>query len=336
MTGPATVASPPLLHLFRPRLRDGVQLHADDGGVECTHRDRRCRVDDGGDGDARRLVELLREGGHTCEELVATCPGVRGRLADVLAALDAAGMLTETPVPGAGGAVTGRQLYAELRRMADRVHDRVKTGRFHDAMVEGTATRGQLVGYALEYYHLVRSVPRLVAPALAREEPGEVAELLQSFLVGGLHHDRMLAASLAAVGVGKDELEAMQPLPSTFALCAALGAAATNDPLTFKAMLHLFRRGSPGFGDAFATASRAVGLPEAFVKPVVARARLLADGHDADISAELLARVPAVGPEEQRTVRKHVAIVVETLAVQEDEILDHYGAPGAVIPRVFS
>lgn len=326
------------LDLFdRPRFRDGVDLRFDDGGVECVYRDQSCRVDFGaGNGDGRRLVELLREGGRTREDLEQACPGLNGEVAEVLTALDALGLLTETSLPGASGAVSGRQLYADLRRMADRLYDRVIEGRFVQAMTDGSITREQLVGYALEYYHLVKLAPRLVAPALSKEEPGRIPELLQDFLVSELHHDRMLASSLRAVGVTDEQMAAMQPLPSTFALCASLGAYAAQNPLTFKSMLYLFEEASPEFNEAFADACRAKGLPEGFVKPILAHARLNDDGHHGDISADLLAEVPAVGPEEQHTVRKHLAIVVETLAVQEDEILAYYGSPGATIPRIFS
>lgn len=323
------------LELFeRPRFRSGVVLDFDDAGVECLYREQSCRIDFEG-AEGRHLIELLTEGGRTREELEAACPGLDGQVAEVLSALDTLGLLTESQLPPPDGVVTGRQLYADLRRVADRVYDRVVAGRFQQAMLDGTITREQLIGYALEYYHLVKLAPRLVAPALAKEEPGRVSELLQDFFVSELHHDRMLESSLRAVGIGPDQLAVMQPLPSTFALCVSLGAYAAQNPLTFKAMLYLFEEASPEFNAAFAEACRAKGLPDGFVRPILAHARLNDEGDHGDISAELLAEVPAVGPEEQHTVRKHLAIVVETVAVQDEEILSYYGSPDATIPRIF-
>jgi heme oxygenase-like protein len=325
------------LELFeRPRFREQVELVFDDDGVECVYRDQSCRVDFHGNGDARQLITLLREGGLTREELQGALPALAGDIGGVLTALDALGLLTETHLSEPGGVVSGRQLYRELRRMADNLYNEVIDESFYQRMTDGTISAHQLIGYALEYYHLVHLAPRLLAPALSKEEPGRIPGLLQDFLASELHHDRMLESALGAVGITSEQLAAAQPLPMTFGLCAGLGAYAAQNPLTFKAMLYLFEEPSPDFNDAFATACRAAGLPEGFIAPILAHAHLNSDGNHGDISGELLAEVPVVGPEEQHTARKHLAITVETMALQEKEILAYYGAPGALIPRVYT
>jgi hypothetical protein len=324
------------LELFeRPRFRESVDLFFDDDGVDCLYRDQSCRVDFHGREDARQLLKLLIAGGQTREELQKACPAVADEVGDVLTALDALGLLTETTLGRPRGVVSGRQLYRDLRRMADNLYDQVIEESFYQKMVNGTIARNQLVGYALEYYHLVHQAPRLLASALSKQEPGRIPGLLQDFFASELHHDRMLESSLGAIGITREQLQQTQPLPTTFGLCAAIGAYSAQNPLTFKAMLYLFEEPSPDFNDAFAAASRSAGLPERFISPILAHARLNEDGSHGDISSELLAEVAVVGPEEQHTVRKHLAITVETMAQQEAEILAYYGSPSAVIPRVF-
>src|SRR5215475_10007459 len=111
------------LELFdRPRFRDGVEHVFDSDGVECTYRDQSCRVDFGDQPEARKLIELLRDGGLTRAELERECPTLDGGVAEVLSALDSLGLLTETSLPEPTGVVSGRQLYRELRRFADRLY----------------------------------------------------------------------------------------------------------------------------------------------------------------------------------------------------------------------
>jgi hypothetical protein len=330
---------PPSLHLelFRnPRFRAGVSLEFDDDGVECEYRDQSCRVDFHGRADARRLIELLREGGRTREELERDCPECASEVGDVITALDSLGLLTETRLSPPAGVLTGRQLYREIRRMADRLYEQVIDEAFYRAMLDETITRDQLIGYALEYYHLVRMSPRLLAPALAKEEPGRTAELLQDFFAAELHHDKILESALSTVGITPEQLRESQPLPMTLGLCVGIGAYAAQNPLTFKAVLYLFEESSPDFNDAFAVAARRAGLPDGFIQPILSHADINSEGEHGDISAQLLAEVPVVGPEEQHTLRKHVAIMVETMALQEKEILTYYGSPDARIPRIFS
>lgn len=325
------------LELFeRPRLRDQVRLTFDDDGVECVYRDQSCRVDFHGLGDARKLMELLVPGGHTRAELELLCPALNGQVADVLTALDALGLLTESHLPQPKGVISGRQLYRETRRVADSLYERVIDESFYQAMTDGTILRNQLVGYALEYYQLVRQAPRLVASALAKDLPGRIPEMLQDFLASELHHDRMLESALSAVGISAEQARRSQPLPMTFGLCAALGAYAAQNPLTFMAILFLFEETSPDFNSAFEAACLRTGLPSGFAGPILEHATLNDEGEHGNISAQLLAEIPVVGPEERHTVRKHVAITVETMALQERELLKYYGSPDGKIPRVFS
>jgi hypothetical protein len=324
------------LELFEsPTFRSGVRLVFDTTGVECEYREQSCRIDFGSQPEARQLVELLAEGGCTRGELERRLPSLADAIPEVIRELDAQGLLTESRLPEPDDVVSGLQFYREARRVMERQHDRVMPGSFHRAMVEGTITREQLIGYALEYYHLVHLAPRLVASALAKEEPGRTSELLQDFFVSELHHDRMLEAALQAVSIEPWQLRRTQPLPATFSLCASLGAYSAQNPLTFKTMLYLFEESSPAFNAAFASACEALGLPAAFARPILAHAKLNDDGDHGDISATLLAEVPAVGPEERHTALKHLAIVVETLAIQEDQMLAYYARPDALIPRVF-
>ena len=117
---------------------------------------------------------IFAAGGTSEEDLAARHAGLADEVPTILSALDALGLLTETATPLPEGVVTGAQMYRELRRLADRHHDRVVSGPMYRAMRDGSITRQQLIGYALEYYHVVSAAPRLVAPALAKEEPPAV------------------------------------------------------------------------------------------------------------------------------------------------------------------
>jgi hypothetical protein len=324
------------LSLFhRPRLRSGVVLINDENGVDCVYREQGCRIDTDSPVELLALLRDLRAGGASEEELAARHAGLADEVAAILSGLDTLGLLTETATPLPEGVVTGAQMYRELRRLADRHHDRVVSGPMYRAMQDGSITRQQLIGYALEYYHVVSAAPRLVAPALAKEEPSVVMQALRDFYVSELHHDRLIEQSLASVGIDREVLSQVEPLPMTFALCASLGAYAAQSPMSFKAVLHLFEEAASDFTRAFSAAAAAVGLPPEFVKPIVAHARLNDDQDHGNITATLLGAVPAVSAEEAVTVKKHLAILIETFAHQEDEMMAYYADADARVPRVF-
>ncbi|WP_231420460.1 iron-containing redox enzyme family protein [Sphingomonas sp. Leaf205] len=237
--------------------------------------------------------------------------------------------------PRTEGLVSGAQLYREIRRIAERVTQRVARSAFHTALVEHRATREQLIGYALEYFYIVKAAPGLIGPALATARTQRERDLLQGFLKSELGHDAFLACALEAVGLTPAELEAHQPLPTTFALCAALGVYARQHPLSFKAVLFLFEVAQVAFVDAFDDRCRELDLPAAFYLPLRDHADLNADYEHADISRDLMALEGVVDREATVVVKRNVALMIETMILQEEQILTFYAQPRAAIARIF-
>src|SRR5580692_819472 len=198
----------------------------------------RCSFDFGS-GEAAavsRLMADLAAGGLTIDQLVERSPEIAPQIPALLQDFDELRLLVDSVRPGAAVVTSGLQLYREVRRLAERVTQRVAKSSFHAALREGRVGADALIGYALEYYWIVKMAPGLIAPALASARSPEERALLQGFLRSELGHDKFLGGALEAVGVGAADLEAHQPLPSTFALCASLGVYARQHPLSFKAV----------------------------------------------------------------------------------------------------
>jgi hypothetical protein len=322
----------------RPKLRPGVAVSRNNGGIEVLYRDQGCSIDIGdlSQAEVGRLLDLLQGGSHTPAELKERFTTLADQVDGLLDELDRLGLLTEATLPSTDGQLTGRQFYRELVRFTDRMKRRVAGSEYQHRLQSNQVSRNQLVGYVLEYYHLVHRAPSLVAPALGHVDTPRTRELLQDFLISEMHHDRMLAESLRHVDIDEETLERCEPLSTTFALCATLGALAHQHLLSFKSVLFLFEEPYEEFNTAFEQRSAAVGLPAGFTRPVLKHSRLNEEGEHDEITRALLSEVAAVSPEEQLVVKKHVGITVETLVKLEHHILDYYGDPGNPVPRVFA
>lgn len=281
-----------------------------------------------------RLIGQLATGGIAIDAMIAGVPEIAEKVPELLQAFDAARLLIES-TPRTAGLTSGAQLYREIRRVAERVTLRVARSAFHAALVERRATREQLIGYALEYFYIVKAAPGLIGPALATAMTRRERDLLQGFLKSELGHDAFLGRALEAVGISPAELETHQPLPTTFALCAALGVYARQHPLSFKAVLFLFEVAQATFVDAFDERCRELDLPAAFYLPLRDHADLNADYDHADISRELLALEGVVDREAAVVAKRHVALMIETMIQQEEQILHFYAQPRATVARLF-
>jgi hypothetical protein len=319
-----------------PRLREGVVIQTSGAALSLEYRDQSCDVETPHRAATLSFLETLRSGGDS----LATLRERRydGQLLPVdqlVKEFDCLGLLTETSFPLHGKPVSGAQLYRELTRVARRVAHETASSRFFHLLREGRATRRQIIGYAIEYYQVVRLAPGLIGPALALANTRAVQHALQEFLRSELFHDKMLETSLAEVGIAVRDLEHVQPLPGTFALCASLGVFAKQHPLSFYGALFLFEEAYPEFHDALVNGCEKVGIGKAFYEPILRHASINDEfGHD-NISRQLLKEVSAVSEEDALVTCKNIAILVETFARQEDDIIRYYGDDNRPLLRRF-
>ncbi len=321
----------------QPVFRDGVLLIFKDTTAEI--RDRHSgfslTIDPEIKDDLTQFLKLLQTGGLSPEQLSQACPKIAEDIPDLLRLFSDRNLLGETQREIASQGLTGRQLYRELCRFCDRLKRRFPPSSFSQKMVDGTISVNQLLGYVLESYHVTHLCPRLLAPALANYESKITHQLLQEFYVSEVNHDRLLESSLKSVNITTDQLEWMQPLPMTFAVCSTLGVFSQQHPLSFKAALMLFEEDEPQFHELFEQRCRDLGLPTEFYRPILLHAQINEDVAHQEITEHLLAEVVYVSPEEQLLVKKNMANLMESMVLRTHEILNYYGNSDSIIPRCF-
>jgi hypothetical protein len=321
-----------------PRFRKGVSvdLHATEAAITLAKRQCSFAFSEEARPAVARLLGDLGVGGYTISDLRNRAPEIADEVPALLSDLSHLRFLTESQSSARANAISGSQLYRELRRIASRVTDRVARSAFYRALVENRAQERQLIGYALEYYWLVRSASGIIAPALASAHSAAERGLLENFLSSEIGHDRFIGAALQAVGIPPEKLERHQPLSATFAIGASLGVYARQHPISFKACLFILEQTRPDFIDAFDQRCMALGLPSSFYLPLREHADLNADYDHGDISGDLLALEGAVDVETCAVVKRHVALMIETLVHQEEQILDYYARQDMPMPRIFT
>lgn len=320
-----------------PKFRDNTHLKIDSDQVEIRRGSTQCTFEI--HSDERHAVSVLLEnllsGNLTEDELKEQSPEIAEKISSLLDELYDLRFLSESNQHLSTFVVSGVQLYREVLRMADRLINRSSKSRFYRALVEKSATRDQLIGYALEYWWIVNSAPAIIGSALAAANSFAEQTQLQDYLNSELGHDKFLAKALKSVGITDVQLAQHEPLPSSFSLSAALGVYARQHPLSFKACLFLFERAQPEFIAAFEKRCQELDLSAEFFGPLSLHADINEDYKHGDISRTLLEFNHAVDLESASVVKRHVFIMVETLIEQESEILDFYGRPSALIPRIF-
>ncbi|GAB4540747.1 MAG: hypothetical protein Tsb0014_32210 [Pleurocapsa sp.] len=319
----------------QPLLKDGVFLVFKDTAVEICDRNGgfSLAIDSETKPEIEQLLQLLQHGGMSLEEFSQNCQTIKEEIPELLAVLGDRGFLAETPRKSQ--VLTGQQFYRELCRFLSRLKGQFPPSAFSQKMADGTISVNQLIGYALESYHVTHLCPRLLAPSLAHYESKVTRQLLQDFYVSELHHDRLLEKSLESINITAEQLPMMQPLPMTFAVCSSLGVFARKHPLSFKAALMLFEEDDQEFHRLFQQQCQVFKLPEKFYRPILLHAQINEEGNHEAITAALMSEVPYVSPEEQLVVKKNMINLMELMVLRTQEILDYYGNSHSLIPRCF-
>ncbi len=324
---------------YRPILRDGIEMRESERGIALLYGNQSCDISttDENSTQMRALVDSLKMGHTSIGELHTRHAQIHSAIDPLLEDLDRLGLITESQFTLSTDVRSGPEFNAHIRDLAGRATRARCKSKLYTMIEEGSLTREMLIGYALEYYYLVREAPGLIAPALSQADTRKNRNALQRFLVSELDHDLMLVECLRAVGIDTSpgKLDQLVPLPSTFALCAALGVYAKQHLLSFKSVLFLFEIPSVRFNKALSVYCEKIGLPEAFSEPLFKHANLNDSLDHEDITGDLLSDLSAVSREEQIVVEKNLILTIETMAQQEEEIISYYGRQDAIIPRKF-
>lgn len=318
----------------RPRLRDGVWVQFLATGLE---------IRDGQQGIAitvpvadqlemQQLVRCLQAGGFSRGDLAQACPRLRRQIAELLSAFEAKGWL-RTEV--CDRPLSGSQFYREISHFLAGLKSQFPPSVVAQRMMEGTITREQLMGYVLESYHVTHLCPRLLAPALSQFDSPKSQVLLQNFFTSELHHDQLIEKSLKSVGITPAQIQTLQPLPMTFAVCSSLGVWARQHSLSFKSALMLFEEDDQAFHQLFKQCCADLDLPTGFYQPILLHAHVNEDGEHDQITRLLLDEVAYVSIEEQGLVKQNLATLLTSMVLRTQEIIDYYGDPSNPMPRCF-
>ncbi len=320
-----------------PKLRDVVSVDKSDGRLALSVGEREIAFSFDGDLAYRQGEEFVSDlsgGGLSRDLLISKYPALP--IEHALKELDEDGFLTESPeVPPEG--ITGRQLYREARRVYDAVMAEaadIYPNQVSAKLLDDTVTRAELIGYAIEYYHVVAFCPRVLAPGLSQADDYEAMMAFRRFYQAEQNHDRMLLKSLSAVGIDP-RVQALQPLPATVSMMTSLGIYAYQFPLAMKAVLFVLEEPQLEFNDAFLRNAKRLGLPQDFWKPINAHSDVNEDEDHEAISLDLMSTVEYVGSDEAHEVLLRVADMCEHLVATGHEVTEWYGGSEDVRLRVW-
>lgn len=319
----------------QPKFRDGVSYSKSQYQHHLDYRQQGVTIDvDGGDESIGNLLNALIIGGKSPETLKYEHPELSEQIEDIIAQLDNNYLLTESSYLPVKDTLSGKEFCNLIKRYTNAWHTKLGTSALYEVMKNGSASRTQLIGFAIEYYHIVKAAPCVIAPALSQNCPRPVFEGIKQLFLEEHDHDKLLLKALSVAGISEEKVRETTPLPGTFSVYCTLGTFARQHLLSFISSLFLFEEPYPEFNEKFVENCKIVGLPDEFWKPIVGHSAVNEEGGHHLITDELLEHISAISPEEARVTLIHIMTLLETMKLWDSQICDFYSE--SLNLRVFS
>ncbi|MBV4493086.1 iron-containing redox enzyme family protein [Pseudomonas oryzicola] len=309
-----------------PKFRAGV-LHTQVG--DSHHLDYRLQsvvLEDPQDTSLVELLADLKEGCLSTDELYRKHEArfEAESIAALIADLDKHYLLTEGRYHKPVGVVSGKEFTRKLNATIASFHRKQGDSPLYTRMKEQSVTRAQLIGFAVEYYHIVKQAPKVISPAMAHHTSPEVYQGIKKLFLEEHDHESLLADALHAVGIDKHKLGQVAPLDSTFSIYSSLGVYARQHLLSFISALFLFEEPYPEFNQLFIESCQRLDMPKAFWGPIIGHSNVNESEGHGNITNELLGHFPAISDEEARVTLVHTCSLLELMGRWDSQICSYY------------
>jgi hypothetical protein len=284
-----------------------------------------------------QLYDLLRrmDGSRTTEQLGTDCGDV-DLVARAVTALDRHMLLDDAQRPRTR---SGLDVLLELEDLCNDLHDRVMVhNRFWSALRPPAPDlpRNVMYGFCIENYHFLYRESYFDSPVLSYQPAQQVRLVMNEFYAQEYGHDEILLRALNSLGITREDLVDTMPLPQTMALCNALAWWATTDPVFFFTTLGILegKDVQEGEQDFFLDACDALGMDEAFVKPIRIHANINRDSSHGNLTRAIFREIPCLDSDAVARLRSQTYLFFELYDAFYAGVWDYYSAAPTLLRRV--
>ena len=240
-------------HMDLPLLRRTVTVARDDGHVVLRHMRDEVTLE----GAAAKLFTAVQpdlDGKNQIEAIAKKASTQPARLRSLFEQLEKVGVVAFLEGRDDAALMTGLEFHALHHEYCEHWLEDVYRHPFWDRIMNGTATRSQVLGFAFEKYHYIEAAFEHMGVAAANASPEMMPHLARHFIEEYTHGD-IYRKGLRSL-FPDDVVLRSQPLPSTRALVNYLIESAQRSSFAYYSgneLLQMTENSSGGAGDAVDT-----------------------------------------------------------------------------------
>lgn len=311
---------------FRPALLDSATIGVEDGQLTVRAGVRSVRFKGL---PAEQVPAVQRWLEEERANLAATSLAGMPLRIKVLRALDAAWLIQEGRLPDGSADRTGT---AVLSRIEQAFRQQLESApRRAPGLNTPEARDRQLLGNAIEYYHVTLAAYDAIAPCLSRL-PGPLRTLMAGFVLEEYRHDRILLRAAECYGLQEHQLVELVPLPYTAAVTNYLSFLSHTDPLSLLATLFILE-GRPSDGQPYFQWLASMQAPAPYIESHKEHDRVNTNGRHGTISRQCYREIEHVTADDEERITASVLQLVRFNLLRQQELVRYYDTMDAPCPR---
>lgn len=191
-----------------------------------------------------------------------------------------------------------------------------------------------LYGMAIENYHFLYRESWFDTPVLSY--PGnEAARLaMNRFYSEEYGHDELIFRSLEQMGITRENIRSVQPLPQTLALCNSLAYWAASDPLFFFSTLGVLEGKDMKIDSYIRAMEDASTIAESFIAPLREHALINIEGEHGSLTAEVFGALETISNQDLERILSRTKLFVELYDQFYTSVWDYYSDSSYPLVRI--
>jgi hypothetical protein len=287
-------------------------------------------------GTRETFLKLKRylDGRHTLSDISQRSGVALGNVKEIAAQFDALGLF-RTAAPTA--AISKDDFLQKVEQSTMMWRRQIGYHRLFGLLERGEAGNDLIAGFLLETYHFVRMAAQHIGTAIAHcDDPGAI-DLLSEYLADEYRHHKLIADSVAAMGIPRDQIENAHPVIGTLSLVNMLCQIGRTSTLGYLCCLNLIEarpQDEQGSRAAWELIAQKAGLDGKVFDGLVRHMQIDVKVGHADLLATALSKRESIPAHDAHQAINQMHDLKHAFDQFHDQIVQYYTDVSNYVPRL--
>ena len=191
-----------------------------------------------------------------------------------------------------------------------------------------------IYGFAIEAYHLFAHQPYIDASTLSFQSSPEIRQLINQLYCKEYGQDKFLIEALNSIGIDKEDLIDIMPLPQTMGMCNSLAYWASFDALFYFSILGFLANQNLTNFTYYLQACESLKVNYSFIESIQNLVNHFQKSQLDNISHQIFKHIYHIDEQTKQRLQGKIYLFIETYINYHNAIVYYYSSSNSLLRRV--